>query len=122
MMGAAYWVLRNKCFIIIIYQTNVLTVFYAYYKHCKCSKLIISAYHTRLQLIVAAPCESSMGGSKLNIQIQGHFKKMDIEYSAVDSCVKTRYTLLDHNKRFRVICFSPTLSTFKNEFPKIFDS
>ena len=46
---------------------------------------------------------------------------MDYEDSAVYSFVKTKYTLLDHNKRFLVICFSPTLSTFKIEFSKIVD-
>ena len=63
----------------------------------------------------------SLGGPNLKIQIQSHFKKMDYEDSAVYSFVKTKYTLLDHNKRFLVICFSPTLSTFKIEFSKIVD-
>ena len=69
---------------------------------------------SKFQLIVVAPNAISLGGSNLNIQIQGHFKKMDSEFSAVDSFVKTKYTFLDHNKRFLVICLSPTLSTFKN--------
>ena len=68
---------------------------------------------SKFQLVDVAP---SLGGSNLNIQIQGHFKKMDSEFSAVDSFVKTRYTFLDHKKRFLVICFTPTLPTFINVF------
>ena len=56
-------------------------------------RLAIIAAWSKFQLIVVAPYEISLGGSHLNIQIQGHFKKMDFEYSAVDSFVKTRYTL-----------------------------
>ena len=76
---------------------------------------MIAAWRS-LQLIASALFESSLGGPNLKIQIQSHFKKMDYEDSAVYSFVKTKYTLLDHNKRFLVICFSPTLSTFKNVF------
>ena len=71
---------------------------------------------SRFQLIGVAPYKIWFGGPNLNIQIQSHFKKMDSEYSAVNSFVKTKYTFLYHNKRFLVICFSPTLSTFKNVF------
>ena len=83
---------------------NEYTVFYAFNKNCKGSSMI--AAWSSLQLIASAPFESSLGGSNLKIQIQSHFKKMDYEDSAVYSFVKTKFTLLDHNKRFLVICFS----------------